>query len=75
MLKLNTKSKLKQRRLFFDKDNPGLKKIIKILALTIATSWIYLEESSDEYQLSEKMVGIYDVSNSDHKTLKSMMIH
>jgi hypothetical protein len=48
MLKLITKSKLKQRRLFFDKDNPGLKKIIKILALTIATSWIYLNESIEE---------------------------
>jgi hypothetical protein len=41
MLKLNTKRKLKHRRLFFDKDNPGIKKIIKILALAIATSWIY----------------------------------
>ena len=48
MLKLNTKRKQKQRRLFFDKDNPGLKKAFKILALLIATSWIYINESIEE---------------------------
>jgi hypothetical protein len=48
MLKLNTKSKEKQRRLFFNKDNPGLKKTFKILALLIATSWIYINESIEK---------------------------
>ncbi len=48
MLKLNTKRKQKQRRLFFDKDNPGLKKTFKILVLLIATSWIYINESIEE---------------------------
>ncbi len=73
MLKLKTKSKLKQKRLFFDKYKPGLKKIIKILALIIVTSWINLEESIDEQKLSEKMKRIYDFSNSNHKTFKSLI--
>ena len=48
MLQINTKRKLKYRRLFFDKDNPGINKLIRILALVIETSMIYLIESIEK---------------------------
>ena len=71
MLKLNTKRKLKYRRLFFDKDNPGIKKIIKILVLAIVTSWIFLNESIEEWHSSDTGKGSNDdMRQSDNRTFK-----
>ena len=71
MLKLNTKRKLKYRRLFFDKDNPGIKKIIKILVLAIVTSWIFLNESIEEWHSSDTGKGSYDdMRQPDNRTFK-----